>query len=98
MALFPIPATGGPPVGKEEKQAQDELREAQPGSALLLRQEYHQQDVREALRVPLRVRPAELAGLYARGTARHPGRPAGHGGLSPPGLGAGLSKRPVPGP
>ena len=31
MTLFPVPATGGAPVGKEEKQAQDELREAQPG-------------------------------------------------------------------
>lgn len=98
MTLFPVPATGGAPVGKEEKQAQDELREAQPRFALLLRQEYHPQDVREALRVPLRVRPAELAGLHARGAARHPGRPAGHGGLSLPGPGAGLSKPPVPGP
>lgn len=94
MTLFPVPATGGAPVGKEEKQAQDELREAQPRFALLLRQEYHPQDVRQALRVPLRVRPAELAGLHARGTARHPGRPAGHGGLSPPGPGAGCQSDP----
>lgn len=72
-------------MGKEEKQAQDELREAEQGLALLLRQEHHPQDVGEALRVPLCVRPAELAGVHPRGTARHPGRPAGHGGLRPAG-------------
>lgn len=89
MELFSIHPTGGPPVGKAEKQAQDELREAEPGFTLLLRQEHHPQDVGEALRVPLRVRPPELAGLHARGAARHPGRPAGHGGLKPPGAGTG---------
>uniref|UniRef100_A0A8D1T6R3 PNT domain-containing protein n=1 Tax=Sus scrofa TaxID=9823 RepID=A0A8D1T6R3_PIG len=77
--------TGGPPVGQEEKQAQDELREAEPRSALLLRQKHHPQDLGQALRVPLRVRPPEPAGVHARGAARHPGRPAGHGGLRPPG-------------
>ena len=54
-------------MGHEEEQAQDELREAQPGPTLLLRQEHHPQDEREAVRVPVRLRPAEPAGLQARG-------------------------------
>uniref|UniRef100_A0A8B9CUY1 ETS proto-onco 1, transcription factor n=1 Tax=Anser brachyrhynchus TaxID=132585 RepID=A0A8B9CUY1_9AVES len=69
--------TGGQAMGQEEKQAQDELREAEPWPALLLRQEHHPQDGREALRLPLRLRPAEPAGLHAGGAPHHAGRQAG---------------------
>lgn len=75
--------TGGTEVGKEEKQAKNELRKAQPRPTLLLRQEHHPQDFGEALRVSLRVRPAEPAGVHGGGAARHAGGAARHGGLSP---------------
>ena len=40
-------------VGGEEEQTNDELREAQPRSEVLLRQEHHQESAESALRVPL---------------------------------------------
>lgn len=80
-ALTPLWSSGGPSLGKEEKQAEDELREAESRPALLLRQEHHPQDVGEALRLPLRLRPAESAGLHGGGAAQHAGSPAGHRGL-----------------
>lgn len=74
--------TGGTEVGKEEKQAKNELWEAQPRPTLLLWQEHHPQDFRETLRVSLRVRPAEPAGVHGGGAACDAGGAAWHGGLS----------------
>ena len=52
-------------MGYEEEQAQDELREAQPRLALLLRQEHHPQDGGQALRVQVRLRPPVPARVQA---------------------------------
>lgn len=78
LFILKILISGGKEMGKEEKQAQDELRETEPWSTLLLRQKHHPQDSREALRVPLCVWPAEPAGLHPRGAACHAGCQARH--------------------
>ena len=52
--------TGGSALGHPQEQAEDELREAVPWSPLLLRQEHHPQDGWQTLRLPFRLRPAEL--------------------------------------
>ena len=75
-------SSGRPAVGPQEEQAQDELREAEPRPALLLRQEHHPQDGGQALRLPLCVQPAGPARLRARGAARHAGRQRQEPGLS----------------
>ncbi len=54
-------------MGHQEEQTEDELREAVARPPLLLRQEHHPQDGGEALRLPLRLRPAEPSGLQTRG-------------------------------
>ena len=51
------PPGGRPPLGGTKKQTHDELREAQPRSAVLLRQEHHQESAESAIRVSVRVRP-----------------------------------------
>lgn len=76
-------SSGGPSLGKEEEQAEDELREVESRPALLLRQEHHPQDFWEALRLPFRLRPAEPAGIHGGGAAQHAGSSAGHRGLNP---------------
>ena len=43
-------------MGGTKKQTHDELREAQPWSTVLLRQEYHQEGAESAIRVSVRVR------------------------------------------
>lgn len=48
-------------MGHTEEQAEDELREAVARPALLLRQEHYTQDCRQALRLPVRLRPADTA-------------------------------------
>ena len=50
------PRGGGPAVGLEEEQTQDELRQAQQRSPLLLRQEHHPQGTRKEIRVPICLR------------------------------------------
>lgn len=52
FVLFPW-ITGGQALGSVQEQTQDELREAEPRPALLLPQEYHPQDCRQTLRLPL---------------------------------------------
>ena len=52
-------------MGCPQEQAQDELREAVARPPLLLRQEHHPQDGRQAVRLPVCVRPAEPARLQA---------------------------------
>jgi hypothetical protein len=49
---FALCSTGCSPVGLEEEQAQDELREALEGPALLLRQADHPEDCREKVSSP----------------------------------------------
>ena len=49
-------------MGLAQEQAQDELRETEPRSSLLLRQEHHPQGTREEVRLSLRVRPRVDAG------------------------------------
>lgn len=73
-SLMSICFPGSSALGKEEKQTQNELWETQSGPALLLRQEHHPQDSRQALRLPLCVQPAGPAGIRAWGAARHVGR------------------------
>ena len=43
-------------MGRTKKQTHDELREAQPRSTVLLRQEYHQEGAESAICVSVRVR------------------------------------------
>ena len=57
------PGRGGAPVGHPQEQAQDELREAEPRPALLLRQEHHPQDGRQEIRLPLRLRSSKSLGV-----------------------------------
>ncbi|XP_063618450.1 uncharacterized protein LOC134791333 [Cydia splendana] len=45
------PGRGGPPLGPAQAEAIHELRQAVEGSALLLRQEHHEQGSRQALRL-----------------------------------------------
>ena len=52
-------------MGSTEKQAEDELREAESRPALLLRQEHHPQDGGQALRVQVRLRPPVPARVQA---------------------------------
>ena len=70
------PGRGGPALGHPQEQAQDELREAVQGPALLLRQAHHPQDGRQEVRVPLHAGPGEDAGPHPRGALpglrRHP--------------------------
>lgn len=54
-------------MGHPQEQAQDELREVVAGPPLLLRQEYHTQDSREAVCLPVCLRPPEPARLQAGG-------------------------------
>lgn len=49
-------------MGSVQEQTQNELREAEPRPALLLPQEHHPQNRRQALRLPLRLRCAEHVG------------------------------------
>ena len=77
---------GGSALGPAQEQAQDELREAEPRAPLLLRQEHHPQDAREALRVPVRLRPGQAAGLLGPRAPRCPGHPAQRRGLSQAGV------------
>lgn len=67
------PGRGCQTLGHPQEQAQDELREAQPRPALLLRQEHHTQDGGQEVRLPVRLRPPEPARVHSRGTARHGG-------------------------
>ncbi len=46
-------------MGTAEEQTKDELREAVPWLALLLRQAHNPQDCWQALRVPIRLRASE---------------------------------------
>ncbi|CAM4695903.1 unnamed protein product, partial [Lepidochelys olivacea] len=64
------PGRGGETLGRAQEQAQHELRQAEPGPALLLRQEHHDQGAREALRLQVR-----LPG-HQPGPAEPPGRGA----------------------
>lgn len=64
---------GGPAVGAEEKQAQDELWEAESRSSILLRQEHHTQDCRQTLRISLCLQPAGPAGIWAWRASCHVG-------------------------
>lgn len=57
------PGRGRAALGCAQEQAQDELREAQPRSPLLLRQEHHPQDGGQALCLPLCVRSTGHAGV-----------------------------------
>ena len=50
------PPRGRPAMGGTKKQTHDELREAQPRSTILLRQEHHQEGAKSAIRVSVRVR------------------------------------------
>ncbi|KAG7247055.1 hypothetical protein CRUP_015791, partial [Coryphaenoides rupestris] len=59
------PRRGSPAVGSPEEQAQDELREAEPRPALLLRQKHNPQDGGQAIRLLLHLRPAGAAGIRA---------------------------------
>ena len=45
------PGRGGAALGHPQEQAQNELREAEPRTALLLRQEHYPQDGRQTLRL-----------------------------------------------
>lgn len=51
-------------MGRPQEQTKDELREAEPRSALLLRQEHHPQDIREEVRLPFRLQPGEHSRLH----------------------------------
>ena len=66
-------------VGQEEKQAQDELWEAEPWPTLLLRQEHHPQDIGETLRLPLCLWLKKPAGVHSRGAPCNVGRKARYG-------------------
>lgn len=74
--LFRSLCAGCPEVGQKEKQTQDELWETEPWPALLLWQEYHPQDIWEALCLPLCLWLEKLAGLHTRRAARNVGRKA----------------------
>lgn len=50
---------GGAALGHPQEQTQNELRETIARPALLLRQEHHSQDGRQAIRLPFRVRSSE---------------------------------------
>ena len=49
------PGRGRSTLGRTQEQAEHELRQAEPRSALLLRQEHHDQSARKALRVQVRL-------------------------------------------
>lgn len=61
--MYVAVSPGGPAVGSEEEQTQDELREAESWPAILLRQEHHPQDGWQTLRLPLCLQPARPAGI-----------------------------------
>lgn len=58
------PGRGGSALGGAQKQTQHELRQAEQGAALLLRQEHHDQSPRQALRLQVRF-PRPGAGVPA---------------------------------
>lgn len=66
-------------VGKEKKQAQDELWEAESWPSLLLWQKHHPQDVGETLRLPLCLWLKKPARVHAWRAPRHVGCEARYG-------------------
>jgi len=60
------PGRGGTALGCAQEQAQDELREAESERALLLRQEHHPQDARQAIRLQVRLWHGPPARLLRR--------------------------------
>lgn len=74
--MYVAVSPGGPAVGSEEEQTQDELREAEPRPTLLLPQEHHPQDGGKTLRLPLRLRHTGHAGKDGAGGVDQPERSA----------------------
>merc|ERR1719319_1608699 len=65
------PRRGGQAVGRQEEQAQDELREAEQGPEVPLRQEHHPQDQRQEIRLQVRLRPEKPSWLLAGRASQH---------------------------
>ena len=81
------PGRGGTEVGCPQKQAEDELREAEPQRPILLRQEHHPQDGRKEIRLQIRLWPRQAARIRPDGAVpclwSH--SPVGHRRLNSPG-------------
>jgi len=64
------PGRGRSTLGRAEEQAEDELRETESQCPVLLRQEHHPQDARQALRLSLRLRHGPASLLFRRAAVR----------------------------